>query len=518
MINLNDRDLQQIKEKRIPVETIEKQIQQFKQGFPYMHLDRPATAGDGVFKFDENEVEELAKYYEQQYQDFDTLKFVPASGAASRMFKDLYAFMQDYTGSEKQLNELEKQKGFHTVKYFLDHLPEFAFYKELKHVMRESGYDLEECIGKKYFKVILEYLLTEKGMNYANKPKALLLFHTENGDAKLSLEEHLIEGAHYAKNKKDTVKIHFTVSPEHLDDFKYAIQQKKIKYENKFRVHYDISYSIQKPSTDTIAVTPDNEPFRDDKESLFFRPGGHGALIENLNDLKEEIVFIKNIDNVVPDRIKNHTHLYKKVLGGYLLKVKNKIDGYLELLDEGSATEKELEEMRAFAYDELLLFNNKESFAKKDYIEKVDLLYNQLNRPVRVCGMVKNEGEPGGGPFWVKSETGKTSLQIVEKAQIDFSNEKQSNIAAQATHFNPVDLVCALKDFRGNAFDLKQFIDPSTGFISEKSKNGKKLKALELPGLWNGAMADWITVFVEVPIITFNPVKIINDLLRENHK
>jgi len=518
MINLNDRDLQQIKEKKIPVETIEKQIQQFKEGFPYIQLDRPATIGDGVFKFDDRKVQELVQYYENRYQEFDTIKFVPASGAASRMFKDLYAFMQDYTGSEKQLQELEKQDGFHSVKYFLDHLHEFAFYHELKHTMRESGYDLEDCRKNKYFKVILEYLLTEKGMNYANKPKALLLFHTENGDSRLSLEEHLVEGAHYAQNKKGTVKIHFTVSPEHLSDFKHSIQQKKIKFENKFRVHYDISYSVQKPSTDTIAVTPGNEPFRDDKGTLLFRPGGHGALIENLNDLEEEIVFIKNIDNVVPDRLKNHTHLYKKVLGGYLLKVKNQIDEYLELLNEGSATEQELEEMRAFAYDELLLFNNKESFSKKDYIEKVDLLYNQLNRPVRVCGMVKNEGEPGGGPFWVKSESGKTSLQIVEKAQIDFNKKNQSKIAAQATHFNPVDLVCALKDFKGDSFDLKQFVDPSTGFISEKSKNGKKLKALELPGLWNGAMADWITVFVEVPIITFNPVKIINDLLRENHK
>ncbi|MDZ7777401.1 MAG: DUF4301 family protein [Bacteroidales bacterium] len=518
MTTLNNRDLQQIKEKNISAETIEKQIQQFKEGFPFIKLKRPATINDGIFKFPDSEVEQLAAYYDQQSKNYDIIKFVPSSGAASRMFKDLYTFMQDYNGSQEQLKALNEQEEFRPVKYFFDHLAEFAFYQELRRVLRESGYNLEECLEKNYYKLILEYVLTTKGMNYANKPKALILFHSYDDNARLSLEEHLVEGAHYAMSNKGKVKIHFTVSPEHMEDFKHAIQQKKIKYENKFRVYYDISYSIQKPSTDTIAVTPDNEPFRNSEGTIVFRPGGHGALIENLNDLKEDVVFIKNIDNVVPDRLKEHTHLYKKVLGGYLLKVKNKIDNYLELLYEGSATEEELEEMRYFAQQELLIANDKKAFDNKDYIEKVDLLYNQLNRPVRVCGMVKNEGEPGGGPFWVQGSTGKVSLQIVEKAQIDFDNAQQKEIAGQATHFNPVDLVCAINDFNGEPFNLKSYVDPSTGFISEKSKEGKKLKALELPGLWNGAMAEWITVFVQVPIITFNPVKVINDLLRENHK
>lgn len=518
MINLSERDLQQLKEKNIDKEKIDVQVMNFKKGFPYIKLVRPATINDGIFKFSEKEIEELVGYYEDSIKNFDIIKFVPASGAASRMFKDLYAFMQNYTGSDDDLEELDEQKGFNSVKYFLDHIEGFAFYNELKKAMRNSGYLLKECLSKQYYKLVLEYLLTPKGLNYANKPKALLLFHRYENCSRLALEEHLVEGANYVKSSKGKVKIHFTVSPEHMDAFKHALNQKKVKYESKFRVNFSIDYSVQKPSTDTIAVTPDNEPFRNGEGSILFRPGGHGALIENLNDVKEDIVFIKNIDNIVPDRLKPHTYKYKKVIGGYLLKIKEKIDGYLELLNEGSATDGELEEMRAFAEKNLLISNNKEAFNKKDYIERTDILYNQLNRPVRVCGMVKNEGEPGGGPFWIQEPSGKESLQIIEKAQINFDDPKQKAIAAEATHFNPVDLVCALNDYRGIPFDLNEFVDPSTGFISEKSKDGKKLKAQELPGLWNGAMADWITVFVEVPIITFNPVKIVNDLLRENHQ
>lgn len=518
MIEFSPKDIKQFKEKEIATETIEKQIEHFKQGFPYIKLVRPATIGDGIFKFSLEQEEELVNGFDILSKEYDIIKFVPASGAASRMFKDLYAFMQKFNGSDNHLQELEDQKGFGSVKYFFHHLEEFAFFAELKKKMRESGHDLPECLNKKYYKLILEYLLTAKGLNYANKPKALLLFHRYDNCARLALEEHLVEGASYVKSKKGGVNIHFTVSPEHYEDFKHAVEQKKIKHESKYRVCYHIDYSVQKPSTDTLAVTPENDPFRLDDGNILFRPGGHGALIENLNDLDHDIVFIKNIDNIVPDRLKDQTYKYKKVIAGYLLEVKSKLDAYLELLDEGSATEEELEEMRAFAEEKLLIKHDKEAFAAKEYIEKIDLLYNQFNRPIRVCGMVKNEGEPGGGPFWVQSSTGKESLQIIEKAQIDFDKPKQAKTAQNATHFNPVDLVCAVKDFNGEAFDLKDFIDPATGFISEKSKDGKQLKAQELPGLWNGAMAEWITVFVEVPIITFNPVKIVNDLLREHHK
>ena len=519
MEELKPRDRQLLKEKNLTIEDIKVQIERFKRGFPYISIDRPATLGDGIFSFSDDETDELVKLFDEKRKNYDMLKFVPASGAASRMFKDLYAFMQDYTGSLAELDELEKHKDdFNSVKYFLDHIQDFAFFNALKKTLRETGYNIDNQRYQKNYKLILEYLLTDKGLDYANKPKALLLFHKNHNSARMSMEEHLVEGANYVQNSRGKVKIHFTVSPEHKENFRHELAQRKIKHESELRVHIDVSFSEQKPYTDTIAVTPDNKPFRNEDGSLLFRPGGHGALIENLNDLNTDIVFIKNIDNVVPDRLKKPTFRYKKLLGGYLLKVKSRIDEYMELLDEGSASDEELEEMRNFAENYLNIHNNKEAFNRKEHIEKTDILYNQLNRPIRVCGMVKNEGEPGGGPFWVKEFSGKKSLQIVEKAQINFNDPKQAEIVKQSTHFNPVDLVCAIKDFRGDPFDLKEFTDPQTGFISEKSKDGKKIKAQELPGLWNGAMADWITIFVEVPIITFNPVKIVNDLLRENHQ
>ncbi|MCF8231841.1 MAG: DUF4301 family protein [Bacteroidales bacterium] len=518
MEQFNQSDLHQIKNRNLTPEDINRQIEHFKKGFPFIKLDRPATVNDGIFAFSEKDIDQLTDFYDEEQKKYDIIKFVPASGAATRMFKELYSFMQDFTGSENQLEELEKQQNFHSVKYFFDHLHDFAFFDALKRIMRESGYDIEDQYRQKHYKVILEYLLTERGLNYANKPKALLLFHKYENSARMAMEEHLIEGVHYVQNAKGKVQIHFTVSPEHQEEFSHEIEQRKIKHESEFRVQFEVSFSQQKPSTDIIAVTPDNEPFRNEDGALLFRPGGHGALIENLNELENDIVFIKNIDNVVPDRLKDSTYRYKKLIGGYLLRIKAKVDEYMELLDEGSATNEELEEMRDFADNYLNIHNNPKAFKKKEHIEKVDLLYNQLNRPIRVCGMVKNEGEPGGGPFWVKEPSGNKTLQIVEKAQINFDDPQQADIVSQSTHFNPVDLVCALNDFKGEKFDLKEFVDTNTGFISEKYKEGKPLKAQELPGLWNGAMAGWITIFVEVPIITFNPVKVINDLLRENHQ
>jgi hypothetical protein len=513
----SDKDLKQFEKKNIPIETINEQISHFKNGFPFATLVRPATISDGIFAFNDDEVKALISYYETHQKNYDVIKFVPASGAASRMFKNLYAFMTTYTGTPNQIIAYEKQKGNQSVKYFFEHLKKFAFYNSLKKVMAESGYDLEDCLEKKYFKIILEYFLTDKGLNYANRPKALLLFHKYEDACRYAFEEHLVEGANYAQAENGKVKIHFTVSPDHMELFKDTLNQKKVRYESKFMSHFEVTYSVQKPSTDTIAVTPKNEPFRNADGSILFRPGGHGALIENLNELEADIIFIKNIDNVVPDRLKPETYKYKKVLGGYLLQIKDQVDDYLEWLDEGSATPEELMAMKDFAIKKLNIPIDEDTFKTMEPIEQTDYLYTLFNRPIRVAGMVKNEGEPGGGPFWVFANN-KESLQIVEKAQIDFENPQQAAMAEKATHFNPVDLVCATRDFKGNLFDLHDFIDPDTGFISDKSKDGRKLKALELPGLWNGAMAEWITIFVEVPIITFNPVKIVNDLLRDNHQ
>ena len=348
-------------------------------------------------------------------------------------------------------------------------------------------------------------------------PKGLLLFHDYNDEPRLAVEEHLVEAAHYSNDKTNTSRIHLTVSPEHQQKFEEAINTKKEKFEKRFDVDYNIGFSEQHPSTDTIAVNINNEPFRNSDGSLVFRPGGHGALIENLNELKGEIIFIKNIDNIVPDRLKGETYLYKKVLGGLLFKLQKQNFEFLEMLEDGNLLDEELNQVCAFAEKELNIFIPN-AYRGYEKMEKVDFLYNKMNRPIRICGMVKNEGEPGGGPFWVVDENDDESLQIVEASQINFLDESQKIIVNNATHFNPVDLACGVRNYKGVNFDLHEFIDPETGFISIKSKDGKDLKAQELPGLWNGAMADWITVFVETPLITFNPVKTINDLLRPQHQ
>ena len=358
-------------------------------------------------------------------------------------------------------------------------------------------------------------LLESKGQNYGQLPKGLLLFHKYDDGVRTPMEEHLVEGALYASSKGKS-RIHFTVSHEHLHLFKSMVEAKLGYYSEKFNVDYDISFSEQKPSTDTIAANPDNTPFRTEDGKLLFRPGGHGALIENLNEIEADIVFIKNIDNVVPDRLKGDTVLYKQVIAGVLVTIQEKVFEYLNLLETGNYSHEQLESIIRFVQNDLCC--RKQDIKHLEDAELVIYLKNKLNRPIRVCGVVKNVGEPGGGPFLTYNHDGTVSLQILESSQIDKSNKEYVEMFTKGTHFNPVDLVCAVKDYKGNAFDLPKYVDKTTGFISSKSKNGKELKALELPGLWNGAMSDWNTVFVEVPLTTFNPVKTVNDLLREQHQ
>jgi hypothetical protein len=326
-----------------------------------------------------------------------------------------------------------------------------------------------------------------------------------------------VEAAIYSTNKNKKSRIHLTVSPEHKSKFNDLIAEKVDKYQKRFGVNYEITFSKQKPSTDTIAVTSDSKPFRNEDDSILFRPGGHGALIENLNDLNTEIIFIKNIDNVVPDNLRETTYKFKKVIGGLLIKIQETVFDYLEILDSGNPTSQELADIEDYIQKDLNIFLP-DSYHGFDKIEKIDHLFNKLNRPIRVCGMVKNEGEPGGGPFWVNDFTQGRSLQIVESSQMNLSDKNQQDILANSSHFNPVDLVCGVRDFEGNNFNLKDYVDPNTGLISIKSQGNSSLKVQELPGLWNGAMSDWITVFVETPLVTFNPVKTINDLLRPEHQ
>lgn len=511
------KDLQQIKNKGISTETAENQIEHFRKGFSYINLVAPATKEKGLHCYSDGEAAGLAAYFDGHFANYELIKFVPASGAASRMFKVLFEFMEAWKGTPEDIEKYEADKSFNTPFNFFAKLPKFAFYNALRKTLENAGYSTDDLLEKKDFNTILEYFLTGKGMGYAQLPKGLLLFHDYDDEPRLALEEHLVEGAHYATDKKGISRIHLTVSPNHQQKFEEAVAAKKEKYEKKYEITFELSFSQQKPSTDIIAVDMNNEPFRDDDGTILFRPGGHGALIENLNDLNGEIVFIKNIDNVVPDRLKGETFLYKKVIGGLLMKLQRKTFEYLETLEDGNVSYKERKEIREFAEKELNIFFPA-AYEGYDDMDQIDFLYNKMNRPMRVCGMVKNEGEPGGGPFWVTNEEDDLSLQIVETSQINFDDPEQEEIVSKSTHFNPVDLVCGVRNFKGEQFDLKEYVDPETGFISIKSKNGKDLKAQELPGLWNGAMADWITVFVETPLITFNPVKTINDLLRPQHQ
>ena len=515
----SEKDIAQIQEREKTPEDVLAQIEVFIKGFPHALLDRPCTVGNGIKALDNSDLERLQKTCDQAAARGRTMKFVPASGAASRMFKSLLSFLGHpcpIPESEPRAGAEKDDKDSSTLLEFMSHLRSFAFHGQLTSVMERAGLDAEGLFEKREFKQILEYALSSGGLDLAQRPKGLIPFHRYPDHLRTPVEEHLEEAARYASDRDGRAVIHFTVSPEHLS----GIQEHVAKAVNRYHVsgiRHDVTYSLQKPSTDTIAVDMDNAPFRDSNGDLLFRPGGHGALLENLNDLRGDIVFIKNIDNVVPDRLKEDTTTFKKALGGCLIELQDRIFEYLEQLSGPPPDQGELEKMLRFVRDELYRIPPA-GRPELTQDEKIQFLITAMNRPLRVCGMVRNVGEPGGGPFWVEQQDGTLSRQIVESSQVDMASPGQKAIWESSTHFNPVDLVCGVRDYRGKPFDLKNYVDPLTGFISVKSKDGKELKALELPGLWNGAMAYWNTVFVEVPIITFNPVKTIMDLLRKEHQ
>ena len=476
---------------------VEQQFANFEKGFPFADIDRPATIDDGILRLDEDQVAELEAEYPYAIEGKKIEKFVPASGAASRMFKDLYAL----------LNEQLDEKQTALAQTFLSTLPRYPFYEALKKAMADKQLDLDAEIQKGNFRLIVQYLLEKEGLNYGNLPKGLLLFHRYENEIRTALEEHLLEAALYANNGKEAW-LHFTVSEHHLELFKAKVAELLPKYEQKFGITYHVSFSMQAASTDTLAATEDNQPFRDENGRLLFRPGGHGALIYNVDGRDADILFVKNIDNVTKEQNIAPTVTYKKVLAAYLVQLQSLQFQYLKTLEAGNVDPMTLCEIMDFAESKLMISIDEQPTAEE--------LYALMNRPLRLCGMVKNEGEPGGGPFWVRNAEGDCSLQIVESSQIDKNNPEKAAIMAKATHFNPVDMVCAIKNYKGEKFDLLQYVDPNTGFISSKSYNGRTLKAMELPGLWNGAMANWITIFVEVPLATFNPVKTVFDLLKRN--
>jgi hypothetical protein len=488
-----------------------RQLELFRSGINPVVLSKACTSGDGIIRFEPSETATLIKKFELDSKDLTVLKFVPASGAASRMFKDLASLLNNFEIIDDNVLNLDKVEC-RFGKKFIENITSFAFWDALSETLSKAGYDANDLLKKGDYRLLIEYTLSEKGLNYANLPKALILFHAYDDSNRTSLEEHFHEGVLYAMDGSGKVHLHFTVSPEHEDAIRKHIRLLNDKFD-KDKFSFNIELSFQASSTDTLAVDENNLPFKDDNGFFLFRPGGHGALLKNLNSIEADIIFIKNIDNVVPDYLKSETEKWKKALGGFLLNVRSEI---FDMLSELDTNDYDLNSIKRVCIDRLMIVTENELPDAEQEVK--ELLRRRLNRPLRVCGMVKNEGEPGGGPFWVDHGNGKFSPQIVETSQIDLNSEEQAKIVQDATHFNPVDLICSVKNYKGDKFDLDDFSNPKTAFIAEKSSGGRKLKALERPGLWNGAMENWITFFVEVPIETFNPVKTINDLLRPQHQ
>ena len=514
-------DVKQIKKMGSSPDEVLSQLQKFREGIRFSQLNRPATVSDGIWRFSKKKKDMLFKTFEKAKKNLQLIKFLPASGAATRMFRIPLYFLS----KPEKLNALERDtlvKNLSAEQKFMKTFfqgiknNKFPFTNQLKNILTSKNLTLDSVLRPGKSKIILEYLLTPAGLNYSNLPKALIPFHSYGNLHRTPLEEHLVEGSEYARGKNGLVRIHLTVAEELTGIFENFIKYTVPRYETRNR-KYQVSYSIQDPSTNTVAADRQNNLFRDHRQHIVFRQGGHGALLENLNRLEEDIIFITNIDNVVPDRLKPKVIFYKKVLAGYLLELQDQIFKFLNQISVHLQDPATIHHIQLFC-EKKLLIPFPVNFPEWDINKKAAFLFEKLNRPIRVCGMVFNKGEPGGGPFWVRDNENQESLQIVEKAQVDLDSKEQSCIFSASTHFNPVDLVCGIRNFRGEKFHLPDFIDPETYFITEKSIDGIPLKALELPGLWNGSMADWITQFVEVPILTFNPVKTINDLLKPKHQ
>lgn len=510
-----EADFKQIDALGIPLDKIESELLLFQSGIPKITLEKPATINDGIVKLSNDDFQKYADLFDTRKDRLKLKKFVPASGAASRMFKFLSEFLNEFDHGNETINAYINRKKDKNLPIFLAGIEKFPFYEQIKSKVKELTPDYYSLESHEKSYLFIKTMLSADYFDFANKPKGVLDFHKYETEIATPVEEHLNECAFYAS--ADCVSnLHFTVSDHHEDLFHRIINEVKDKVEAKSKTKVNVNYSYQDKSTDTIAVAPNNEAFRDENGKLVFRPGGHGALINNLNNLDADVIFIKNIDNVIQNHIKEIT-LYKKGLAGILLDLQQQIFHILKSVENDEIKENNIPEIIAFM-EQKLNIDVIEDFQKYTLENKLEFIKNKLNRPIRVCGMVKNEGEPGGGPFWVRSYKGNVSLQIVESSQVDIQNPEQDQILKKATHFNPVDLVCATKNYLDEKFDLIQFIDQSTGFIVHKNNKGKDLKGYELPGLWNGAMAKWITVFVEVPLVTFNPVKTVNDLLKPAHQ
>lgn len=511
MSELSASELQQLSERGISKEQFFRQLETFQNGIPFVHLERPATLLNGILSFTVQQEEERIAHYDKRVSELSVVKFVPASGAATRMFKSLFTFLESFKPYRESIADYVARVGDTSIQKLFEQRDLLPFYQSVYASLPE-----EDITESDQFYEWVRALLDPEGFDYGSYPKGLLPFHRYKDHVATAFEEHLKEGIAYARSG-DEVHIHFTISAQHLDQFRAVFKEAEERLTESEKVNFNVSYSYQRHSTDTIAVTPNNEPLKDEEGNLVFRPGGHGALIENLDEQEADIIFIKNIDNVVVPRFANAVTRGKKILAGHLLQVQEKTFEYARMLEEEELSGDQMQEIKTFLEEELNV-----RFLDKYYgfsiSEQIEILKDKINRPIRVCGMVKNEGEPGGGPFWVRDHHQHVSLQIVESAQINIHHPEQMKSFSTSTHFNPVDIVCGVKNFKGEKYTLVNFVDPGQGFITEKTKDGVPLKALELPGLWNGAMAFWNTIFVEIPLETFNPVKTVNDLLRPAHQ
>ncbi|TGD58442.1 DUF4301 family protein [Flavobacterium humi] len=510
-----EADFEQIHAEGIPLEKISNELFIFQSGISKIVLEKPAIINDGIFSLSETETLYFAEIFERKKEKFQLEKFVPASGAASRMFQFLSEFLKEFKPDSESINAYINRTQNSLLSVFLIGMDKFPFFKSIDKRLNEKYADFQswEKDKKNYF--FIKTLLDADEFDFCNKPKGILPFHNYSGQILTPIEEHLKEAVHYSASN-GVAKIHFTISSEHQAAFEGIIRETQSDFEKKSGFSIHPSFSKQHSSTNTIAVNSGNNPLRNDSGQLILRPGGHGALINNLNQSLSDIVFIKNIDNVSHNDI-DAISLYKKVLGGYLITLQKKVFDNLKQLNNPDIKKEDILKIQHFIENDLHI-KTTANFAEYKKESRIKHLKSLLDKPIRVCGMVKNENEPGGGPFWIREKNGNISLQIVESSQIDLQNERQWHIFKSATHFNPVDIVCGLKNHKGEKFNLQDFVDPDSGFIVEKSKNGTQYKAYELPGLWNGAMANWITIFIEVPLVTFNPVKTVNDLLKPNHQ
>lgn len=515
-MNFSEKDLLQIAQKGLDTEEVQKQINIFKRGNIKVDISEAATLGSGIVECSKSRGAEFQKTFEQAKGDLEIIKFVPASGAATRMFKSLHNLVSEFNPSEESIETYLSRKNNKDLDKLYSGYKNLPFYEEVLVVTKENHKDFSELNHGEQFLVLIENMLSLKGLGLSDLPKGLVPFHKYPDHIATAFEEHLVEASKYIATN-GIVKLHFTVSEGHREKFEAEYERIKDRLQEKSKLEFDITYSHQDPKTDTIAVTEHNDVFRTEDGGLFFRPGGHGALIENLGNIKADLAFITNIDNVSTEENIDEQVFFRSALGGKLLEVQRLCFDYLEILESAAVNNEKISEILSFLKEELF-FTTPNNFETLNLNEQARILKVKLNRPLRVCGMVKNEGEPGGGPFLVKDDQNKISLQIIEGAQIDKKNNEQLRILQESTHFNPVDIVCGLRDKNGRSFNLNDFVDERMSFIAEKTKDGKPLKALERPGLWNGAMAKWNTVFVEIPVSTFNPVKTVADLLKDSHQ